>query len=125
MGMSLWYGEQTATCDHAHCTALVIMTAAGRSRVCSLSHAKMGLFAARRHGDKAAEMQLVDFRTYVEAAEKLVNENPLGLKRVALVTSEDPWVIEEASHLGALDIGALATTSQAPGYVTSILADCY
>ncbi len=66
----------------------------------------MGLSAARRHGDKAAEMQLVEFRTYVEAAEKLINENPLGLKRVALVSSEDPFVIDEASHLGALDIGA-------------------
>ena len=64
-----------------------------------------------RHGDKAAEMELVDFRTYVEAAEKLINENPLGLKRVALVTSEDPLVIEEASRLTALDIGTPATKS--------------
>ena len=53
-------------------------------------------------------MELVDFRTYVEAAEKLINENPLGLKRVALVTSEDPLVIEEASRLTALDTGAPA-----------------
>jgi len=64
-----------------------------------------------RHGDKAAEMELVDFRRYVEAAEKLVNENPLGLKRIALVTSEDPLVIEEAARLTALDTGALAAES--------------
>ena len=51
-------------------------------------------------------MQLVDFTTYVEAAEKLINENPLGLKRVALVSSEDPWVIHEASRLTRLDSGA-------------------
>ena len=74
-------------------------------RGCVLSYADTALCAARRHGDKAAEMQLVEFRTYVEAAEKLINENPLGLKRVALVSSEDPWVIEEASHLTALDTG--------------------
>ncbi len=59
-------------------------------------------------------MQLVEFRTYVEAAEKLINENPLGLKRVALVSSEDPFVIDEASHLGALDIGTLATALHIP-----------
>ena len=60
-----------------------------------------------RHGDKASEMQLVDFTTYVEAAEKLINENPLGLKRVALVSSEDPYVIHEASRLTRLDSGTL------------------
>ena len=56
----------------------------------------------------------MEFRTYVEAAEKLINENPLGLKRVALVTSEDPLVIEEAAHLTALDTGTHAVVSLCP-----------
>ena len=33
---------------------------------------------------------------------------------MALVSSEDPFVIDEASHLGALDIGALATALGTP-----------
>ena len=70
-----------------------------------LLRAEIAVLGAHRHGDKAAEMQLVEFKKYVEAAEKLINENPLGLKRVALVSSEDPWVIEEASRLTRLDIG--------------------
>ncbi len=77
----------------------------------------------RRHGDKAAEMELVDFRKYVEAAEKLINENPLGLKRVALVTSEDPLVIGEASRLMALDTGVPAAVSSRCMCATSAVAE--
>lgn len=34
----------------------------------------------RRHGDKGREMKLVSFQAYVEAAEKLITENPLNYK---------------------------------------------
>ncbi len=51
-------------------------------------------------------MDLVPFESYVKAAEKLVTENPLGLKRIAFVSSEDPAVIEEASNLTRVDGGA-------------------
>ena len=59
-----------------------------------------------RHGDKAKEMQLVDFRDYVTAAETLVSHNPLNLKRVAFVSSEDPDVIKEAARMRRIDTGA-------------------
>ena len=59
-----------------------------------------------RHGDKAREMQLVEFRDYVAAAETLVSHNPLNLKRVAFVSSEDPDVIKEAARMRRIDTGA-------------------
>jgi len=61
----------------------------------------------RRHGDKAREMQLVEFRDYVAAAEALVSHNPLNLKRVAFVSSEDPDVIKEAARMRRIDTGAV------------------
>ncbi len=60
-----------------------------------------------RHGDKAREMQLVEFRDYVAAAETLVSHNPLNLKRVAFVSSEDPDVIKEAARMRRIDTGVL------------------
>ena len=50
-------------------------------------------------------MQLVEFRDYVAAAEALVSHNPLNLKRVAFVSSEDPDVIKEASRMRRIDTG--------------------
>lgn len=59
-----------------------------------------------RHGDKATEMKLIEFSSYVEAAEKMAIHNPLGYKRMAFVSSEDPQVIEDTIHLQMLDNGA-------------------
>ena len=61
----------------------------------------------RRHGDKGREMQLVSFSSYVEAAEKLITENPLNYNRVGFVSSEDQSVIDEAGSLTRLDTGPL------------------
>ena len=52
-------------------------------------------------------MQLVEFRDYVAAAEALVSHNPLNLKRVAFVSSEDPDVIKEAARMRRIDTGAV------------------
>lgn len=60
-----------------------------------------------RHGDKHVEMQLINFTSYVQAAEKLVAENPIGLKRRAFVSSEDPGVITDALALERIDPGAI------------------
>ena len=61
---------------------------------------------ACRHGDKAKEMELIEFRDYVKAAETLVSHNPLNLKRVGFVSSEDPDVIKEAARMRRIDTGA-------------------
>ena len=50
-------------------------------------------------------MQLIDFSTYVDAAEKLAINNPLGYKRMAFVSSEDPQVIEDTIHLRTMHAG--------------------
>ena len=44
-------------------------------------------------------MTLLPFTTYGEAAERMVQHNPLALKRLAFVTSEDPDVIRAAQSL--------------------------
>lgn len=49
------------------------------------------------------------FTSYVRAAEKLVAQNPLGYKRLAFVSSEDPRVIKDAIALRLLDNGAPET----------------
>ena len=59
----------------------------------------------RRHGDKGREMQLVSFSSYVEAAEKLITENPLNYKRIGFVSSEDQTVIDDAGNLTRIDTG--------------------
>ena len=59
-----------------------------------------------RHGDKGVEMHLIPFEAYVTAAEKLVKENPMGLKLTAFVSSEDPAVIADARALVRIDNGA-------------------
>lgn len=59
----------------------------------------------RRHGDKGREMKLVSFQAYVEAAEKLITENPLNYKRIGFVSSEDQEVIDDAANLTRLDTG--------------------
>ena len=64
--------------------------------------------ASCRHGDKHLEMALVPFEVYAQAAEKLIDENPLSLKRVAFVSSEDPDVIARAANLTRLGQGARA-----------------
>lgn len=46
------------------------------------------------------------FNSYVRAAEKLAIQNPLGYKRMAFVSSEDPQVIEDTIHLKMLENGA-------------------
>ena len=46
------------------------------------------------------------FESYVRAAKKMVAQNPVGLKRIAFVSSEDPSVIEEASKLTRIAVGA-------------------
>ena len=51
-------------------------------------------------------MELKDFTTYVTAAEELAIQNPLGYKRLAFVSSEDPQVIEDAITLKLQDTGA-------------------
>ena len=55
--------------------------------------------AGHRHGDKAGDMTLMPFSTYGEAAERLIQHNPLGLKRLAFVSSEDPDVVRAAQSL--------------------------
>ncbi|KAJ3151384.1 hypothetical protein HDU86_006084 [Geranomyces michiganensis] len=52
-----------------------------------------------RHGDKASEMQLIPFGTYVAAAERFSSENPQMYLRRLFVSSEDPGVIEDAAAL--------------------------
>ncbi|KAJ3151985.1 hypothetical protein HDU89_001630 [Geranomyces variabilis] len=52
-----------------------------------------------RHGDKATEMHLMPFTTYVNAAERLSSENPQMYLRRLFVSSEDPGVIEDAAWL--------------------------
>ncbi|KAI5807545.1 hypothetical protein DFH27DRAFT_640387 [Peziza echinospora] len=54
-----------------------------------------------RHGDKAGEMDLVPFSSYVLAAEKIANENPWRdlVSKAAFVTTEDPKVIGEIMGL--------------------------
>ncbi|KAJ3170493.1 hypothetical protein HDU87_008726 [Geranomyces variabilis] len=52
-----------------------------------------------RHGDKATEMHLIPFTTYVNAAERLSSENPQMYLRRLFVSSEDPGVIEDAAWL--------------------------
>jgi hypothetical protein len=49
-----------------------------------------------RHGDKASEMTLATNEAYFSAAESLVLLNPLGLKRAAFISTEDPVTIEAA-----------------------------
>ena len=61
-------------------------------------------------------MDLVPFEGYVKAAEKLITENPLGLKRIAFVSSEDPSVIEEASNLTRIDNGGSMHERQSPAH---------
>ncbi len=61
--------------------------------------------AVRRHGDKGREMKLVAFRDYVEAAEKLITENPLNYKRIGFISSEDQDVINDAGNLTRIDTG--------------------
>ena len=51
-------------------------------------------------------MELVPLEVYVRAAEKLIDENPLGLKRVGFVSTEDPEVVLQAAALTRLDRGA-------------------
>ena len=48
------------------------------------------------------------FEVYAQAAEKLIDENPLSLKRVAFVSSEDPDVIARAANLTRLNEGTRA-----------------
>ena len=67
----------------------------------------------RRHGDKGSEMTLVPFEQYVLAAEKLIAENPLGLKRVGFVSTEDPYVIEQAANLTRIFDGARCCIARA------------
>ena len=50
-------------------------------------------------------MQLVSFSSYVEAAEKLITENPLNYKRIGFVSSEDQTVIDDAGNLTRIDTG--------------------
>ncbi|KAJ3010046.1 hypothetical protein HKX48_007605 [Thoreauomyces humboldtii] len=52
-----------------------------------------------RHGDKASEMTLMPFTTYVDAAEKFTSENPQVAVKRLFVSSEDPGVIADASRL--------------------------
>ncbi len=59
----------------------------------------------RRHGDKGREMKLVAFKDYVEAAEKLITENPLNYKRIGFISSEDQGVINDAGNLTRIDTG--------------------
>ena len=59
-----------------------------------------------RHGDKGREMKLVVFQEYVEAAEKLITENPLNYKRIGFISSEDQDVINDAGNLTRIDTGS-------------------
>ena len=59
----------------------------------------------RRHGDKGGEMKLVAFQEYVEAAEKLITENPLDYKRIGFIFSEDQDVITNAGNLTRVNTG--------------------
>ena len=81
---------------------LAWQTAASRPRV--QQHLMRGRLP-RRHGDKHLEMALVPFEVYAQAAEKLIDENPLGLKRVGFVSTEDPEVVAQAAALTRLDQG--------------------
>ena len=65
----------------------------------------IGQFRCLRHGDKGREMKLVPFQEYVEAAEKLINQNPLNYKRVGFVSTEDQAVIDDAAKLTRIDTG--------------------
>jgi hypothetical protein len=58
----------------------------------------------RRHSDKGIDMTLLPFTTYGEAAERMIQHNPLGLKRLAFVSSEDPDVIRAAQSLTTFGI---------------------
>ena len=58
-----------------------------------------------RHGDKAKEMTLKPLSDYVSAAEKLVNQNPMGFAKMAFISSEDPTVFEEAGEITFLHKG--------------------
>ena len=53
----------------------------------------------RRHSDKGREMTLLPLADYGEAAERLAMHNPLGMKRAAFVSSEDPDVIRVVQNL--------------------------
>ncbi|KAI5478735.1 hypothetical protein MNV49_004660 [Pseudohyphozyma bogoriensis] len=52
-----------------------------------------------RHGNKGQEMNLVPFKDYVVAGERLAALNPLYYWKGAFVSSEDPAVFEEATNL--------------------------
>ena len=45
------------------------------------------------------------FKDYVEAAEKLVTENPLNYKWIGFISSEDQDVIDDAGNLTRIDTG--------------------
>ncbi|EPS44862.1 hypothetical protein H072_1148 [Dactylellina haptotyla CBS 200.50] len=53
-----------------------------------------------RHGDKGIEMKLKPFKDYLDAAEKYISQNPMGYRKIAFLSTENPDVIKEASdHL--------------------------
>ena len=74
-----------------------------------------GRLRPRRHGDKGSEMTLVPFEQYVLAAEKLIAENPLGLKRIGFVSTEDPYVIEQAANMTRIFDGAFCCFARSLG----------
>lgn len=59
-----------------------------------------------RHGDKASEMNLVPFSSYISAATKVANENPSRgtVSKTIFLSTEDPLVIDEMYNIAATEI---------------------
>ncbi|KAF3143561.1 hypothetical protein TWF594_005110 [Orbilia oligospora] len=51
-----------------------------------------------RHGDKGIEMELKNFQEYIDAAEEFISQNPVGFKKIAFVSTENPDVFEQAKE---------------------------
>ncbi|KAK6526394.1 hypothetical protein TWF694_004990 [Orbilia ellipsospora] len=53
-----------------------------------------------RHGDKGIEMTLKPFEKYLDMAEDFISQNPLGFRKIAFLSTENPEVIKGAAdHL--------------------------
>lgn len=57
-----------------------------------------------RHGDKGIEMQLVEDQKYFTAAENLVVQAPMGYRRTAFISTEDPSTIEYVKSNGNAEL---------------------
>ncbi|KAF3940450.1 hypothetical protein ABW19_dt0204905 [Dactylella cylindrospora] len=51
-----------------------------------------------RHGDKGIEMTLKPFKQYLDAAESFIAQNPMGYRKIAFISTENPDIIKDAAQ---------------------------